>query len=79
MAPVAWGLELLRLKAAIMDAKEALDYFRLKRDKLKIDLCEAALNDLLERYSCYVCQMSEMETPDGPSSGGRTARSGTSR
>jgi len=34
----------------ILDAKEDLDFARTDGDQLKIDLCEAALNDLLDRY-----------------------------
>jgi len=43
--------EQLSYFSEIQDAKEQLDYARLTGDKLKIDLREAALNDLLDRYS----------------------------
>jgi len=38
----------------ILVAKDTLDYARLKGDKLKIELCEDALNDLLDRYERMV-------------------------
>jgi hypothetical protein len=42
-------------EADIQDALDLLKYARAEGDKLKIDLREAALNDLLDRYSCYTC------------------------
>lgn len=45
----------------ILDAKELLDSARSEGDQLKIDLREASLNDLLERYSCHSCHSSQTE------------------
>lgn len=52
-------------EADIQDAKEQLDFARLGGDKLKIDLYEASLNDLLDRYTrhnCHGCHTSQTET-----------------
>lgn len=49
----------LGLAADILDAKEMLDLARVDGDRLKIDLYEASLNDLLERYSWHSCQGSQ--------------------
>lgn len=48
----------------ILVAKDTLDYARLKGDKLKIALCEDALNDLLDRYSYHVCHTSQRREKD---------------
>lgn len=37
---------------AIMEAMRELDFARATGDQLRIALAEAALNDLLDRYSC---------------------------
>lgn len=48
-------------EADILDAKELLDLARIEGDQLKIDLREASLNDLLERYGCHTCHGSQAE------------------
>jgi hypothetical protein len=40
-------------EAEIADAKRYLDYVRALGDRLKIDLAEDTLNDLLDRYHTY--------------------------
>ena len=52
---------LSELTADIVDAKHMLDLARAEGDALKIDLREAALNDLLQRYSYHSCHESQPE------------------
>jgi len=47
--------------AEIVNAKDILDYARLRGDRLKIDLAENTLNDLLDKYSYHVCHGSQPE------------------
>lgn len=47
--------------ADILEAKELLDLARHEGDQLKIDLREASLNDLIERYSKHVCHTSQIK------------------
>jgi hypothetical protein len=48
-------------EADITDALDALRYARSGGDQLKIDLAEANLNDMIERYSCHTCHGSQVE------------------
>ena len=48
--------------ADLADALDALQYARADGDKLKIALYEAALNDLIDRYSYHSCHRSQTET-----------------
>jgi hypothetical protein len=45
----------------VSDALDRLQYARAEGDGLKIALCEAALNDLLDQYSCHTCHGSQPE------------------
>ena len=43
------------MESAIRKAKTTLDLARSLNDPLRVDLAEAALNDLLERYASSTC------------------------